>query len=468
MTDGTKNFVKVERGQRIDEPDFQHAIEDTPRDMMGQWVDGVLVGQEPVHNVVQPRTYIVRGFEVTGLSTPPRVQVDRLDDGCALLAFRKGSTVQNGCILTGGDAQRIINISTLADGTYGVYIRFDFREDEFSNRLFWDPNASPPAEFARNVATRFAENWSITVELANPGAEWTHIADVTKAGALITLTVDRRDLYFEGRPDGFYDPGDEWGSLSDRLDARGDHGVFGFRRAIRALQKQVQDILHGSNFVAGADGWFDDITLAPLGQSIRDLISGKLARDGSQTMQGDFDPDGDNTRDMGSSGVRWQDIFAYTLDVATGITLAAGGLISGGAGSTVSVTTVAAGTVSAGTSLDSTANVHLTGIITPTAIAATANNYAPTGIANATIVRLSATGAQAITGINATQASGRVLLLINVDTTDNITLNNEDAGSTAANRFAFGANKVLTPQDGCVIWYDTTSSRWRHVGHALT
>jgi hypothetical protein len=36
-----------------------------------------------------------------------------------------------------------------------------------------------------------------------------------------------------------------------------------------------------------------------------------------------------------------------------------------------------------------------------------------------------------------------------------------DVTSTAANRFLLGADLTIGTNEGVVLWYDTTSSRWR-------
>ena len=97
----------------------------------------------------------------------------------------------------------------------------------------------------------------------------------------------------------------------------------------------------------------------------------------------------------------------------------------------------------------------------PTALAAQADNYEPGRFYS--LVRLTATGAQNISGIVA-RADGEILTLVNVDTADAITLLHESASSTAANRFSFstGANIVLAANGGkIVLVYDYTSQRWR-------
>lgn len=106
--------------------------------------------------------------------------------------------------------------------------------------------------------------------------------------------------------------------------------------------------------------------------------------------------------------------------------------------------------------------LQLAGDITPTALAANANDYAPTGSADASVWYLSATGAaRTITGI-AGGADGRILLLVNTGSLD-IYLPSQNAGSAAANRLATLGNVAvpLYASGGvAVLIYSAGLSRW--------
>jgi len=102
------------------------------------------------------------------------------------------------------------------------------------------------------------------------------------------------------------------------------------------------------------------------------------------------------------------------------------------------------------------------GVITPTAIAAQQDNYAPTGHTNTVIFRLTATGAQTITGLSGA-GDGRLVIIQNDDATDTITLNHESASSIAVDRFrnSAAANLALAPGfTATYIWVGSTTSRW--------
>lgn len=99
-------------------------------------------------------------------------------------------------------------------------------------------------------------------------------------------------------------------------------------------------------------------------------------------------------------------------------------------------------------------------VITPTQIAANTDNWNPTGLATAAVIRLSTDATRSLTGIVA-QPAGTELLLANVGSFDATLVH--DATSTAANRFTCPAasNFILSAGESVWIWYDTTSSRWR-------
>lgn len=102
-------------------------------------------------------------------------------------------------------------------------------------------------------------------------------------------------------------------------------------------------------------------------------------------------------------------------------------------------------------------------IISPSQITANQNNYNPTGLGTATVVRLSADNPfRRITGM-ATGAEGRALIVYNVGSVAML-LTNEDAASTAGNRFTLGFNYALDPNTSLALYYDNISSRWRSFG----
>jgi hypothetical protein len=103
--------------------------------------------------------------------------------------------------------------------------------------------------------------------------------------------------------------------------------------------------------------------------------------------------------------------------------------------------------------------------LTPSTITADQNDYNPESTATnrSSAWRVSSDAARTITGI-ANGLRGRVLLLTNVGSFG-ITLANQSGSSTAANRIitSTGADVVLAADASAILWYDSTTSRWRLV-----
>lgn len=99
--------------------------------------------------------------------------------------------------------------------------------------------------------------------------------------------------------------------------------------------------------------------------------------------------------------------------------------------------------------------------ISPTTLSADVDNYAPTGVGTATVLRVGGDALnRTITGITG-GADGRIVKLVNIGT-QNVLLTH-DATSTAANRFFLpnSVNFTILPNTSCSLIYDATSSRWR-------
>lgn len=105
------------------------------------------------------------------------------------------------------------------------------------------------------------------------------------------------------------------------------------------------------------------------------------------------------------------------------------------------------------------ANLALTGVISPAQITGDQNNYSPTGLATASTLRINADAARTVTGL-AGGATGRVLIIENVGA-HTITLADQSASSTAANRFLFGADLAIPADRSVILRYDGTTTRWR-------
>lgn len=103
---------------------------------------------------------------------------------------------------------------------------------------------------------------------------------------------------------------------------------------------------------------------------------------------------------------------------------------------------------------------------TPSALASNTNNWDnATNWERQPVWRVSASSAVDLTGLVSTNLTDNATIYFCNVGSFAITLKNESASSTAANRFTTttGADVVLNPNQICMLWYDTTSGRWRVV-----
>lgn len=111
---------------------------------------------------------------------------------------------------------------------------------------------------------------------------------------------------------------------------------------------------------------------------------------------------------------------------------------------------------------DLTGDFALPGDITPSQITANTNDYAPTGLSTATVLRLDTDASRNLTGLTG-GADGRIIVIDNIGSFD-LVLTDEDAASTAANRFALAGNATIPAGGTIALKYDSTASRWRALG----
>lgn len=114
------------------------------------------------------------------------------------------------------------------------------------------------------------------------------------------------------------------------------------------------------------------------------------------------------------------------------------------------------------TGFNNKASFALSGDISPAQITANQNDYNPTDLATASVLRLSSDASRDITGLSG-GADGRVMTLFNVGSTP-LVVKNQSTSSTAGNRFALGADMTLAADQSITIMYDATSQRWRAAG----
>lgn len=102
--------------------------------------------------------------------------------------------------------------------------------------------------------------------------------------------------------------------------------------------------------------------------------------------------------------------------------------------------------------------LSLTGVIAPSQITSNQSDYNPTGMASASVLNLSSDASRTMSGL-AGGAEGRVVAMLNTGS-QTITLLNESASSSAANRFALGSDVAIGAKRAALLRYDGTASRW--------
>jgi hypothetical protein len=186
------------------------------------------------------RSWVLDGFAI---ANPAGDQVE-VTKGRAILGQREGALVFYGALTIEGDATKTIDMSTLTpNANYGLYLRFEYVDGDTSSRVFWNP-AGTGSEIAQSVATRRKANWSIRIELTNPGAEWVKIATLDNTGIGVAIT-DERPLYFEGEVHNSYQSGwstDGGGVANDRNADRQQYGVKDFQTFTAAMRQCVEDV----------------------------------------------------------------------------------------------------------------------------------------------------------------------------------------------------------------------------------
>jgi len=102
--------------------------------------------------------------------------------------------------------------------------------------------------------------------------------------------------------------------------------------------------------------------------------------------------------------------------------------------------------------------------VTPPALTANTNNLVVTDIEKAIVLRLGSIGNHDLTGLVPFNSSKAWMLFVANIGPGNIKLKNNDAASSANNRFLIGGNKKIQQDEGILLFYDPISKRWRGSG----
>lgn len=194
------------------------------------------------------------------------------------------------------------------------------------------------------------------------------------------------------------------------------------------------------------------------------LVDG-VAWDENHTLTGTISPSqgGTGVANNDSSTLTISGSFGttFTVTATTSLTLPTTGTLATLAGSETFTNKTLTSPIITGATLG-IATIGLTGKITPSQITVDQDNYAPTGLSTASVVRISSDAGRNITGLTA-GSDGDLKIIENVGSFS-ITLKDESLSSTAANRFALTSDQILSPDSVVILKYDGTSARWRAAG----
>lgn len=293
------SLTRTELGERVEQTDFEHATSTSLLELGSKLMEGLVVGDGASDSA--PKTFVIHGFEsADGYGELPGTVVT-INRGKGIVGLNEKGASLLGFMLMSGASSRNRDMNGRPNGTYGVYVRGELRDDNFENRAFWESLADPVTETSRNIATKKMDDWSLAIETVPPGPEYVLVGTLVKSGATLTLT-DSRPHFFEGVSTNSYAVVDaEWGGGNDRSSNRGLYGVRSLRRFARGVLRQLQDIIGGAGWWTLISGTADGVGI----RSLTQLNAEKLARNGAQSMTGTLSPDADNTRDIGTTILRW-------------------------------------------------------------------------------------------------------------------------------------------------------------------
>ena len=312
---GPKKYVRTEGGERVNQPDFEHAAEESQLAGVSQLGDVFIVGADAGQNA-----YVLSGLEVTC----PALNTISVGSGSAILSWKDQGEVEHGVILELPAAKEVILSGSIGGATtFGVFVRFNLHDEQIENRNFWNALAATPVEITRNISTRRVDALEITFKAdpETPGTEWMKIAEIIPGDLNPTTSdgiTDKRAFYFEGTLANSYAAAADWGAGTDRNVDRATYGLKGLRRFVRAMQNQLEGI------VSPGQGWYQNPATLPItpetgataGLNLLDTKQEAFSRLGDaavrlgKRMAGNLLPNANATYDLGESTTprKWKDL----------------------------------------------------------------------------------------------------------------------------------------------------------------
>jgi hypothetical protein len=116
--------------------------------------------------------------------------------------------------------------------------------------------------------------------------------------------------------------------------------------------------------------------------------------------------------------------------------------------------------------IDATGTLKLSGDISPAQITSNQNDYNPTGLSTASVLRLNTDASRNITSLQG-GADGRIVVIVNVGSQALVIKDDDGSTGTAVNRFALSGDITINGDEAAIFIYDSTSSRWRCIGKSI-
>lgn len=279
----SKELVNIAAGLRLDLKDVRDLAINSTLKGLAQIGDQLIAGPT-TETIPRTKSIVLSDFAASVATTAVTVR-----GGSAVVGTHYDGETVEGLVLSGGSAEKTIEIGGYADGTYGLFVRLELAPTTYENRTYWDPSASPsPTEVTKNSATRLVEDWSPSVALVSPGSEWVRLGEITKTGASLVY-ADQRPFAFD--VDGGGNP--RWGSATERQYPRvAAARITGVAQFAQFALTQIRDLIGASG--ADTPHPFRDLGVSGGGDvdagtgyvGVGQLNAGKLSRHGGQLVSG--------------------------------------------------------------------------------------------------------------------------------------------------------------------------------------
>lgn len=257
-----KQKLKWNTNERVDVPDAA-ALHDLADQSRRSDARGVLSQTSEGPSIIRGFTCRVNPVDDTQVLITPGVALMRelLSDG----------TVEEGQIVNlEGEADEVLDLSGRANNSYGIWVRFLYRDGSTANRARWRPDLTPEREQVVLMETRQIGGLSVSADTDSPGDEWFQIASVAWDGGLVAADItDARRLFFEGTPSGTGNPASSWSTADFSRDTnRSTNGVKSLRQLVSAVQRRLLEL-------AGRPKWY---TAPTFGENVRSAGSAITVR----------------------------------------------------------------------------------------------------------------------------------------------------------------------------------------------